>query len=72
MDTKRRIVLDFIGKNKMLVSAVLFVLMLSNFLNVLLPVSIGWFYEIVLHEHGPYVPRSLQYLGLLFPSLRGW
>jgi ABC-type multidrug transport system fused ATPase/permease subunit len=50
--SKRKIVLDFMGKNKFLLTAALFSLLLSNVLSVILSVSIGWFYEIVLHEHG--------------------
>ena len=50
--SKRNIIFVFIGRNKTLLTAALFALLLSNFLNVLLPLSIGWFYEIVLHEHG--------------------
>lgn len=39
-------------QNKLLFIAALSSLVLSNFLNVFLPLSIGWFYEVVLNDHG--------------------
>lgn len=50
--SKRGVVEKFIGNNIFLIAFAFLSLLLSNFLNVLLPLSIGWFYEIVLHEHG--------------------
>ncbi len=73
--SKRKIVFDFAARNKILLTAALFALLLSNFLNVVLPLSIGWFYEIVLHEHGtksrllklfPFQFTTLQQFSFLF------
>lgn len=50
--SKSKVVSKFVDKNKFLISFAVLSLLISNFLNVLLPLAIGWFYEIVLHEHG--------------------
>lgn len=50
--SKRKVVAKFVRLNNFFISFAFLALLLSNFLNVLLPLSIGWFYEIVLHEHG--------------------
>lgn len=39
-------------RNKLLLVVAVMALVLSNFLNILLPLSIGWFYEIALNDNG--------------------
>lgn len=52
-NSKRTILSGFITSNKALLFGAFIALIISNFLNVLLPLSIGWFYEIVLQDEGP-------------------
>ena len=62
MAAPKKIVLDFIGMNKLPVVAALTASLLSNFLNVLLPLSIGKFYDVVLHDIGSVKGRMMKFL----------
>ena len=55
----------FIRQNKLLVAGSVIAVIASNFLSVLLPLSIGKFYEIVFHDHGT-KSRLMRVLSLDF------
>lgn len=65
---KRKLIWEFITRNKLFVSFILMNICISNFLNVLLPLSLGEFNEWALHENGT-KGRLLKQLGMPIYSL---
>jgi len=65
---KRQLIQEFIFRNKLFVSMILIIISVSNFLNVLLPLSLGEFNEWALHDKGT-KSRFLTELGLPIHSL---
>lgn len=53
MATASTVLIEFSRRNALLISGAVLVLFIGNVLNVLLPLSIGVFYELELHESGP-------------------
>ncbi len=51
MTTRSELILDFSKKHFVLIMATLFFAVMGSMLNILLPLSIGKFYEIALHEN---------------------
>lgn len=51
MHSKRKLISDFFQKNKLLLITAFFACMISSLLNVLIPISIGRFYQLVLHDN---------------------
>lgn len=74
MSTSRTLITDFVRQHRTLVTGVLIVLMCSNLLNVLLPLSIGLFYEAGLKENSlkgqllqrffPFIDTADRFFGL--------
>jgi len=65
-----KIILSFIGRNKWLMLAALIASLASNFLNVLLPLSIGKFYEITLPDSGSVKGKLMELLPFEINSAR--
>jgi len=70
MTASNKIVFDFIRKNKWLVGGTLGASFFSNLLSVLLPVSIGKFYELALHDGGSVKGKLLKLLPVEVASIR--
>ncbi|HYV91636.1 MAG TPA: ABC transporter ATP-binding protein [Chitinophagales bacterium] len=51
MHSKRKLIIEFFQRNKLLVVATFFANIISSLLNVLIPVSIGRFYQLALHDN---------------------
>lgn len=65
---KKQLIIQFIGRNKLFVATSLIIISVSNFLNVLLPLSLGDFNAWALHEKGT-KSRLLKELGFPIHSL---
>lgn len=67
----RQLIITFLKEHKILTAGTLLVLIFNNLLNVLLPVSIGVFYEIVFHTTGA-KGQLLAWLPLHFTDASGF
>lgn len=67
--SQQKIISRFFIANKLLIIGTFLSILVSNVLRVIIPLSIGWFYEIAFHEHGP-KSRLLQLIPLQISSLR--
>ncbi|HXH17797.1 MAG TPA: ABC transporter ATP-binding protein, partial [Chitinophagales bacterium] len=70
MTRANKIVFDFISRNKWLIGGTLCASLLSNLLNVLLPVSIGKFYEVALHDADSVKSRLMEWMPVEIGSTR--
>ncbi|MEO5675121.1 MAG: ABC transporter ATP-binding protein [Chitinophagales bacterium] len=66
-----RLINTFISRNKLLVGITFFATILSSLLNVLIPLSIGRFYELALNDHSV-KGRLFDTLGIQLQSPRGF
>ncbi len=63
----RQLIISFIARNKLLVALTFFATILSSLLSVLIPLSIGRFYELVLNDHSV-KGRLFDTLGIILQS----
>lgn len=69
--SKWQIVIGFISQNRLLFAITLLASLINNFINVLIPLSIGWFYDIVLHDSGSKL-QLLNYLPIQIKSVNSF